>query len=54
MGFTCPWGCAEVSRAESHGEATWLHENAWDCPKFSQKFLGAIQAIAQKLDTTGL
>jgi hypothetical protein len=40
MGFHCPWGCAEDVE----------HENAWECPKFSQKFLGALQGIAQKLD----
>ena len=40
MGFLCPWGCAENVK----------HENAWECPKFSQKFLGAVQGLAQKLD----
>ena len=40
MGFDCPWGCAE--------DVT--HENAWECPKFAQKLLGAVQAVAQKLD----
>lgn len=45
MAFTCPWGCADQKSARSR-----KHENAWECPKFSQKFLGALQAIAQKLD----
>ena len=40
MGFPCPWGCAE----------TVQHSTAWECPKYSQKFLGALQAIAQKLE----
>jgi hypothetical protein len=40
MGFQCPWGCAESVK----------HESAWECPKFSQKFLGALQAVGQKLD----
>jgi hypothetical protein len=40
MGFNCPWGCAEGVE----------HQNAWECPKYSQKFLGALQGIAQKLD----
>jgi hypothetical protein len=48
--FSCPWGCAEVSRAKGGSADTWFHGNAWECPKFSQKFLGALQAIAQKLD----
>lgn len=39
MGFQCPWGCG----------ANVLHDSAWDCPKFSQKFLGALQAVGQKL-----
>lgn len=40
MGFHCPWGCAEDVE----------HENAWECPKYAQKFLGAVQAVAQKLE----
>jgi hypothetical protein len=48
--FECPWGCAEVSRAESGGLGSPFHENAWECPRFSQRFLGAVDAIAQKLD----
>jgi hypothetical protein len=50
MGFTCPWGCAEASSAKGAGAGPVMHESAWDCPKYSQKFLGALQAIAQKLD----
>jgi hypothetical protein len=40
MSFACPWGCS--------GDVT--HENAWECPKYCQKFLGALQSVAQKLD----
>jgi hypothetical protein len=40
MGFHCPWGCADDVE----------HENAWQCPKFSQKLLGAVQGLAQKLE----
>jgi hypothetical protein len=40
MVFPCPWGCAPDTK----------HANAWECPKYSQKFLGAVQAIAQKLE----
>jgi hypothetical protein len=40
MSFKCAWGCADGVE----------HENAWECPKYSQKLLGALQAIAQKLD----
>jgi hypothetical protein len=51
--FECPWGCAEVSRTESGGLAgSFFHENAWECPKFSQQFLEAVQAIVQKLEKT--
>jgi hypothetical protein len=51
--FNCPWGCAEdLARADptDHTHQDWTHSNAWDCPKFAQKFLGAVQAIAQKLE----
>jgi hypothetical protein len=48
--FTCPWGCVEGSRAKGGSVDTGLHESAWECPMYSQKFLGALQAIAQKLD----
>jgi len=40
MSFKCPWGCAEGVE----------HEVAWECPKYSQKFLGALQSVAQKLE----
>lgn len=40
MAFHCPWGCADEVE----------HDNAWQCPKFSQKLLGALQAIAQKTE----
>ena len=42
MGFKCPWGCAEKTE----------HESAWECPKYSQKFLGALQAVGQKMEKT--
>jgi len=48
MVFDCPWGCAEIPRAESGALSNPFHENAWECPRFSQKFLGALQAMAQK------
>jgi len=48
--FDCPWGCADIPRAESGISAGPFHENAWECPRFSQKFLEAVQAIALKLD----
>jgi hypothetical protein len=44
MGFHCPWGCAPDVK----------HAVAWECPKFSQKMLGALQSIAQKLDKGAL
>lgn len=47
MVFDCPWGCAEVPRGISGGP---FHENAWECPMFSEKFLAALQAIAQQFD----
>jgi hypothetical protein len=50
MVFDCPWGCAEVPRAESGLSAGPFHQNAWECPRFSQKFLEAVQVIALKLD----
>jgi hypothetical protein len=40
MSFKYPWGCAEGVE----------HEVAWECPKYSQKFLGALQSVAQKLE----
>jgi hypothetical protein len=53
VGFTCPWGCADGTMAKGGSAESGTHQNAWECPKFSQKFLGAVQAIAQKLDKVG-
>jgi len=48
MVFDCPWGCAELSSAERGVSGGPFHENAWECPRFSEKFLEAVQAITQK------
>jgi hypothetical protein len=50
MVFDCPWGCADIPRAQSGISAGPFHENAWECPMFSQKFLEVVQTIALKLD----
>jgi hypothetical protein len=50
--FECPWGCAEVSRAESNGlGGSFFHENAWECPMFSQRLLRAVEALVQQRET---
>jgi hypothetical protein len=49
--FECPWGCAEVSRAERSGlVGSFFHENAWECPMFSQRLLRAVELLGQKLN----
>ncbi|MGA8664675.1 MAG: hypothetical protein WB809_06405 [Thermoplasmata archaeon] len=37
-----------MPRSESGGLSNPFHESAWECPRFSQKFLGALQSLAQK------
>jgi len=54
--FSCPWGCTDdIVRADptDRTHRVWTHASAWECPKFSQKFLGALQGIAQKLEKGG-
>jgi hypothetical protein len=50
MVFDCPWGCADVPRAQNGISGGPFHESAWECPRFSQKFLEAVQAIARRAE----
>jgi len=45
MGFICPWGCTDKPpdlSVKDYG----MHETVWECPKFTERFVTALEGIA--------